>query len=178
MSEDHEQWADSDGRCPRCGDQIGHVRGHYADDCIKSLRAQVAPSHVFVCLYHHRFGTDCGVYDTAENAYRGACMTVLDTLNEEIHSTFEENEDVRTQIVNHIKAGRYGDALALYEESTDESFEIEDRRLFRDLTDDGVKNAASVCRECGIVNDHKLQCSQREQGARLPAVSNESESKK
>lgn len=40
MSDDYECFAGPDACCDRCGDQIGHVRGHFYEDCLSSLRAQ------------------------------------------------------------------------------------------------------------------------------------------
>lgn len=40
MSEDYERFAGPDACCTRCGDQIGHVRGHFYEDCLDSLRDQ------------------------------------------------------------------------------------------------------------------------------------------
>jgi len=45
---DYECWAGPDACCPRCGDQIGHVRGHFYEDCLRSLREQLAKANARV----------------------------------------------------------------------------------------------------------------------------------
>jgi len=40
VSEDYECFAGPDACCGRCGDQIGHVRGHFFSDCLASLQQQ------------------------------------------------------------------------------------------------------------------------------------------
>lgn len=74
---------------------------------------------VHVLTYSHRHGLDVSVYATRELAEESASMIIRDWIEVQEPGT-------RKRIAKLLDAGRYADALELYEDATDESINIQE----------------------------------------------------
>lgn len=84
--DDYECFAGLDACCPRCGAQIGHVRGHFFNDCLKELRERS---------------------EAAEAALKAPVEVVVDSdEGVYLYDMLEDAEDKYNEIVNQARKGR------------------------------------------------------------------------
>lgn len=88
-----------------------------------------------IVLYHHRFGTDCWVAE-ADRAVASCVWVMLDSIDE------IEDRDTKKLILQLVERDSFTEALRVYGDAMDESFEVRDVLGIDSTTDQEVKARA------------------------------------